>query len=92
MVKENKTAKKICQSCGMPLIDDDEFGTNADGTKNEEYCNFCFQKGAFTDEGITLEQKIEKNVKFACEMGVSEEEARELANELIPKLRRWKKG
>ena len=28
---------RFCQSCGMPLTDD-VLGTNADGSKNEDYC------------------------------------------------------
>ena len=30
---------KFCQSCGMPLTND-VLGTNADGSKNEEYCMY----------------------------------------------------
>ncbi|MBS7391063.1 MAG: hypothetical protein KIG51_03075, partial [Fibrobacter sp.] len=28
---------RFCQSCGMPLTNE-ILGTNADGSKNEEYC------------------------------------------------------
>lgn len=28
---------KFCQSCGMPLTTDNK-GTNADGSRNEDYC------------------------------------------------------
>ena len=37
---------KFCQSCGMPLTDD-VLGTNADGSKNEEYCMYCYKDGKF---------------------------------------------
>ena len=67
--------QKICQSCGMPLQKDEDFGTNASGSKSEEYCFHCFQNGKFLDEGITLPQKINKNVRFAVQMGMSEIEA-----------------
>jgi len=65
--------QKICQSCGMPLQKDacmhaEDFCTNASGSKNEEYCFHCFQNGKFLDEGITLEGKISKNMKFAVQM------------------------
>ena len=33
----NEVQMKFCQSCGMPLTDD-VLGTNADGSKNEDYC------------------------------------------------------
>ena len=83
--------QKICQSCGMPLQKEEDFGTHSNGSKSEEYCFHCFQNGKFLDEGITLEEKINKNVKFAVQMGMSEAEARKLASEVLPKLKRWKK-
>lgn len=82
--------QRICQSCGMPLQKDQYCGTNADGRRSEEYCFHCFQKGVFLDEGITLQGKIDKNVKFAVQMGMSEGEARILASDVLPKLKRWK--
>lgn len=60
--------KIICQSYGMPMQDKD-FGTNANNSKNTEYCHFCFKDGKFTDEGITMQQKIDKNIEIAKRMG-----------------------
>ena len=68
----------ICQSCGMPLRRKEDFGTNRDGSKSKEYCFHCYQKGRFLDEGITLQEKIDKNVKFGVMMGMKEAEAREI--------------
>lgn len=70
---------------------DEDFGTNEDGSKNKEYCHFCFKDGKFTDEEITMEQKIAKNIEIAKKMGMPEEEAKKMANNTIPKLKRWKK-
>jgi hypothetical protein len=82
----------ICQSCGMPMQKDEDFGTNADGTKNGEYCHFCFKYGKFNDEGITMEQKIDKLVNIAVtQMDIPEDKARAHANEIIPTLKRWRK-
>jgi len=80
-----------CQSCGMPMTKDADFGTNADGTRNAEYCSFCYREGKFTDGGITLEGKIEKNVQIAMKMGWPEDKAREMAENIIPKLKRWRR-
>lgn len=82
--------QQICQSCGMPLGNEDDFGTNANGSISEEYCFHCFQNGEFLDEGITLQEKIEKNVKFAVQIGMSEAEARKMASNILPNLKRWK--
>jgi len=86
---ENKNL--ICQSCGMPL-DKDPYkgGTNLDQSKSDKYCSFCFKEGKFMDEGITLEQKIEKNIKMAVNMGMPQDKAQQMAESILPNLERWK--
>jgi hypothetical protein len=82
----------ICQSCGMPMQKTEDFGTNADGTQNGEYCHFCFKDGGFIDEGITMEQKIDKLVNIAvAQMKIPKAKARAQALEIIPTLKRWRK-
>lgn len=81
---------KICQSCGMPLRRDKDFGTNSDNNMNFEYCFFCYRDGKFTDEGISMEDKIKKNIELAKRMGMPEETAVEMAETTIPTLKRWK--
>lgn len=49
----------FCQSCAMPMEKPEDFGTSADGNRNEEYCRYCYQSGKFTDPDITREQMIE---------------------------------
>ena len=41
--------QKFCQSCGMPLTNE-VLGTNADGSKNEEYCMYCYKDGKFLQD------------------------------------------
>ena len=48
---------KFCQSCGMPLTQE-ILGTNADGSKNEDYCMYCYKDGKFTQD-CTMEEMIE---------------------------------
>ena len=79
-----------CQSCGMPLHVGN-FGTNASGSMNFEYCNFCFQKGAFTDPEMTCAQMIQTTTsRLMQEQGMEEEDARDLAAEIVPNVKRWK--
>ena len=86
---ENKNL--ICQSCAMPLVKDPyKGGTNLDQSKSDKYCSFCFKEGKFMDEGITLEQKIEKNIKMAVNMGMPQDKAQEMAESILPNLERWK--
>ena len=63
---------KYCQSCGMPLQKQEELGTNADGSKNEEYCCYCFKGGAFTMD-CTMEQMIEHCAQFVDEFNKNSE-------------------
>jgi hypothetical protein len=78
----------ICQSCGMPMAKQEDFGKNTDGSLNQEYCTYCFQNGDFTWSG-TLDQMIEKLVSMHDQMDISEEEARKMATHNLPKLKRW---
>lgn len=83
---------KICQSCGMPINKDpNEGGTNADKSKSQLYCSYCYADGQFLDEGITIQEKIDKNVKLAsASHHIPEVEARQIAEQLLPNLKRWK--
>jgi hypothetical protein len=83
--------KIICQSCGMPMKREEDFGTDKDDSRNREYCRFCFQRGKFTDEGITLNEKIEKLVRIGVsQLGMDEKQARAMAQMKLPGLKRWK--
>lgn len=81
----------MCQSCGMPFQKDEDYGTDKDGSRSENYCFHCFQKGRFLDDGITLLEKIEKNVKFGVRMGMPEDMARHMCETILLKLKRWQK-
>lgn len=84
--------KKFCQSCGMPMEADGDFGTNQDHTKNEDYCCYCYKDGAFTAPDMTLAEMIEFNLTFNEENGHpmgTQEEARKMMGEWLPTLKRW---
>ena len=82
---------KICQSCGMPLKKDSAGGgTNADGTKSNMYCSYCYQQGVFIRD---------------CTVGQMQEFCKNKLKEMhfpgfiaglmtlnLPKLERWKKN
>lgn len=82
----------ICQSCGMPLEKDPQNGgTNQDKSKSEKYCSFCYRDGIFLDGNITLNEKIERNVRLAVEkFNMTESQAREIAVKVLPGLERWR--
>ena len=83
--------ERYCQSCGMPLGSTNEvLGTNKDGSKNEEYCIYCYDKGEFTFDG-TMDEMIEICVPHMTSDGqMKEEEARNMMKQFFPTLKRWK--
>jgi hypothetical protein len=42
---EDETVDPHCVTCGMPLMKTEDFGTNSDGSRNEQYCCHCMQGG-----------------------------------------------
>jgi Putative zinc ribbon domain len=84
-----KNMEQICQSCAMPMAKEGDFGTMADGSKNEEYCRYCFQNGRFTSS-LTKAEMIEKLAGMSDKMGMTREEARKTAGEVISTLKRWR--
>ena len=76
----------------MPLRQNEDFGTSTNGSKSEEYCFHCFKDGKFLDEGISLEQKIEKNVTLGIQMGMPEDMTRRMCETVLQQLNRWRKG
>ena len=82
-----------CQSCGMPITDGSMFGTNADGSTNEDYCCYCYPEGAFGNPNETLEEMIESCAPFLVEDGEAKdvETAKAMLSEFLPTLKRWKK-
>lgn len=86
----------ICQSCGMPMHKPEDFGTNADGAQNMEYCTYCYQNGAFTRD-VTMEEMMETNLKYIDEWNkgtgnnMTVDEARPVLRQFLSTLKRWKK-
>lgn len=79
----------FCQSCSMPLSKPEDFGTTAEGWRQNDYCHYCFQDGKFTGD-ITLAEMIELVIPHTVEAtGMSEAEARALAERTLPHLKRW---
>jgi len=47
-----------CQSCGMPMDEEERQGTELDGTANREFCTYCYQNGVFTNPGLSLDGMV----------------------------------
>ena len=83
--------ESICQSCGMRMSKEEDYGKNADGTASREYCRYCFVDGKFSRDE-SLEEMVESCIPFMLEDGEckTEEEARERLMKELPKLNRWR--
>jgi general stress protein 26 len=90
-----KKEMKFCQSCGMPLTDE-VLGTNADGSKNEDYCMYCYKDGKFLQD-CTMEEMIEHCAQFVgavnegLEKPITKEEYIGMMKTYFPQLKRWRK-
>ena len=79
----------------MPLTDE-LLGTNTDGSKNEEYCIYCYKDGAFTSD-CTMDEMIEFCAQFVDEVNknmpkpLTKEEYKRMMREFFPTLKRWKR-
>lgn len=74
----------------MPLREDKIFSTNSDGTKNSKYCIYCYKQGGFIDGCVSLNEKIQYSIKRAIICGVAEKDAKDMAENILPNLERWK--
>lgn len=83
--------KVRCQSCGMPVSAEfGNFGTEVDGSPASEYCQFCYQDGGFTSPDLTVDGMVQTSIDFmTANLGFSEEQASQMSNDVIPKLKRW---
>ena len=87
--------QRFCQSCGMPLTED-VLGTNADGSKNEDYCMYCYKDGKFLQD-CTMDEMIEHCSQFVDEVNkqmpkpMTKEEYKQMMRGFFPMLKRWRK-
>lgn len=81
--------ERQCQSCGMPLKNGEASGTEADGSKNHQYCNLCYQNGGFCDPNMSLEQ-----MRMVVDTALKEKgwwaPLRWMAQKQLPSLKRWR--
>ncbi|MBQ8620180.1 MAG: zinc ribbon domain-containing protein [Clostridia bacterium] len=82
----------ICQSCGMPMQHEEQFGKHADGSRNETYCIYCCPEGEERMQG-TLEEMIAVYARIETQMGLhpDEETAEQRLSAYLPTLERWRK-
>ena len=80
----------FCQSCAMPMEKEEDFGTETDGSKSEDYCCYCFREGKFTDRDITMNEMMEKVIGIMVDKDMPEAQAKGIIENFLPKLKRWR--
>ena len=79
----------------MPLENDKVIGTNADNSKNNDYCIYCYKDGTFTQD-VTMNEMIEISLRhmkelFKSDSALDEKAALDNMNSFFPQLKRWSK-
>ena len=80
----------------MPLTPE-VLGTNADGSKNEDYCMYCYKDGGFTTD-CSMDEMIEHCAQFVGEVNkhlpspITKEEYIGQMKAYFPHLKRWRKS
>lgn len=87
---------QFCQSCGMPLSKNEDCGTNADGSINFDYCQFCYKEGNFVQD-CTMDEMIDHCSQFVDEVNkqtggsMTKDEYKQMMYGFFPMLKRWRK-
>lgn len=73
----------------MPLDNRELMGTEKDGSKNHDYCVYCYKDGAFTSPGMSLDE-MKTLVKEQMEKRQIDSSIINMAISRLPDLRRWR--
>ena len=84
-----------CQSCGLPMQNDNVIGTYKDGSKNRDYCVYCYNDGVFLQD-VNMDEMININLKhmketFKDDPSFNEQKVQNSMDLFFPQLKRWAK-
>ena len=75
----------------MPLLRDEDAGTEADGSLSTEHCTYCYRDGGFTEPDLTKEKAVEKYAPMmAANLGIPLARAEEMVRQYLSTLPRWR--
>ncbi len=75
----------------MPIDNREDRGTEKDGSKNNEYCKYCYQNGAFVNPNMTMEEMKAFLSTQTAKMNLPGEVVQH-SLAILPYLKRWKKA
>ena len=79
----------FCQSCTMPIDKMEDRGTEKDGSKNSEYCKYCYQNGKFTSQDMTMDKMKNIVITQMKKMNLPDAIVQQSLT-MLPTLKRWK--
>jgi hypothetical protein len=80
----------FCQSCSLPLQRPEDFGTEASGFRQNDYCHYCYANGAFTTPTATMQEVLDISVDMMAKQGImAAPAARQMLTPIFPMLKRW---
>jgi hypothetical protein len=92
MISIRQNRRQLCQSCAWPIESPAERGTDALGARIDDYCVYCFHKGALTEPDLSREEMIERVADHLMKHDqLPHMQAREAAETLVSSLARWKR-
>jgi hypothetical protein len=77
----------------MPLNLQELVGTEADGSKSQKYCAYCYKDGQYTQPNATLQQMIQISAKGWSDQDqtVTLQQAIAHMEQILPHLERWRR-
>ena len=74
----------------MPMGREEDFGREADGALSKDYCTYCYQNGAFTAPGITIDEMAKIGAGIMSQMyAIPIDKAESFTKEQLSCLKRW---
>lgn len=73
----------------MPLDNPDLLGTEKDGAKNNEYCKYCYENGAFVNPNMNLKEMTNLVITQMEKMNIDSKTI-DMAVSSLPSLKRWR--
>ena len=67
----------------------DWYGSEKNGQKNPDYCQYCYEDGHFTSD-VNMEQMIAICLPHMQDSGLDEKAAHTMLQNFLPHLKRWR--
>ena len=81
----------FCQSCAMPFYRPEDHGTEPDGTRNGDYCNYCYEDGVFLQDYANSDELVAACAPIWRNPAISASNRPRTACRAVANLKRWRR-